>query len=140
MGTKQSEPGAHGQVVASETETETGLNQAIIMGQFVAEPEFRTLPSGSVAASFALRVRSSTAKTTSVPVVWYDPPKRLGTWTVGEMVIVRGSVVRRFFQAARGLGSSTEVVVRDGERARHHVKSQTIRDRGASELRTVADE
>ena len=138
MGTKQSEPGTYEQNIAGETEA--GLNQAVIIGQFVAEPEFRTLPSGSVAASFALRVRSSTAKTTSVPVVWYDPPKRLATWTVGEMVIVRGSVIRRFFQAARGLGSSTEVVVRDGERARHRAKSHTVLDRGASELRTAADD
>ncbi len=113
------------------------LNQSTIVGQLVAIPDRRTLPSGSVAASFSLTVRVAGAKTTSVPIVWYDPPKRIDTWVDDDLVVVRGAVVRRFFQSAGGLGSSTEVVVDEAELWRHRAKAQRLFDACASSLRSV---
>jgi hypothetical protein len=105
---------------------ETGVNLALLVGQIVAEPESRTLPSGSCAVSFSLTVRTPGAKTTSVPAVWYDPPKRVLRWASGSMVIAQGSVVRRFFQTGAGLGSATEVVVERAELIRHHGKTAAL--------------
>lgn len=102
------------------------LNLALIVGQLVAEPETRTLPSGSVAASFSLTVRTKGNKTTSVPAVWYDPPKRMLRWGPGEHVIASGAVVRRFFRGAGGLGSATEVVVEQAELVRHEAKTARV--------------
>ena len=98
-------------------------NMALVIGRLVAEPESRTLPSGSIAASFSLTVRSTGEKTTSVPAVWYDPPKRVLKWVAGERVVAHGSVVRRFFRGAGGLGSATEVVVHQAELERHSAKA-----------------
>lgn len=136
MGTKES----HGSKQQTRTsridgaETETAvvndttaaLNESTIVGRLVAEPEFRDLPSGVVAASFSLTVRAPGEKTTSVPIVWYDPPKRLNSWAVDETAVVRGAVVRRFFQTGGGLGSSTEVVVRNAELWRHRAKAAAV--------------
>lgn len=113
----------------NDAAAETGVNVALLVGQLVAEPESRTLPSGSCAVSFSLTVRTPGTKTTSVPAVWYDPPKRVQRWASGDLVIAQGSVVRRFFQTATGLGSATEVVVQCGELIRHHGKAAALRQR-----------
>jgi len=114
-----------------------GVNQSLLMGEIVAEPECRLLPSGSTALSFSLTVRVRDAKTTSVPVVWYDPPKAAGSWTGGDLVIVHGSVVRRFFRGGGGLGSSTEVVVKRAALHRQRSKRHAVISRAMADLHTA---
>lgn len=113
------------------------LNEAVIVGSISGEPERRTLPSGSVALSFSLTVRVPGERTTSVPVVWYDPPKRVDAWSTGDVVAVRGSVVRRFFRGAGGLGSSTEVVVRRGDLWRRKRAVSTVLAASLDRLRST---
>ena len=102
------------------------MNLAVLVGQITAEPESRDLASGIVALSMSVTVRNAGDKTTSVPVVWYDPPKRAISWSVGDEVTLCGRVVRRFFRGGRGLGSSTEVVVTHGELTRHRARSARV--------------
>ncbi len=46
--------------MGSESSAEfEGLNESIVCGQLVVEPEMRELQSGSVAASFSLTVRQA---------------------------------------------------------------------------------
>ncbi len=123
LGVSATQPGAS---QADQAPVEEGLNLALLIGQLVADPESRTLPSGSRAVSFSVTVRTPGAKTTSVPVVWYDPPKRVMRWASGDVVIAQGSVVRRFFQTGAGLGSATEVVVQRAELIRHHGKTAAL--------------
>jgi len=104
----------------------TGTNEAIISGQLVSEIERRVLPSGSVAASFSLTVRRPGEKTTSVPLCWFDPPTRIDNWTIGEMVVARGQVVRRFYRGGQGLVSATEVVVVEAHPARHRSRASKV--------------
>lgn len=103
-----------------------GVNEAVVYGQLVTEPEYRELPSGSRAASFSLTVRRPGEKTTSVPISWIDPPARLEAWQVGDMIVARGPVVRRFYRSAGGLASATEVVVARAELARHRAKANKV--------------
>ena len=129
MGSKLSSTGAAAKTMSSkaaQASSNADTNIALVIGALVAEPETRTLPSGSVAASFSVTVRTLGEKTTSVPMVWYDPPKRLFRWTPGEQVITHGSVVRRFFRSTGGLGSATEVVVQSAELMRHETKGARL--------------
>ena len=105
------------------------INVVLVAGRLVHDPESRTLPSGSVAVSFSMTVRTPGEKTTSVPAVWYDPPKRVLRWSAGDDVVTQGAVVRRFFRTGAGLGSATEVVVQRGELARHLRKASAVRQR-----------
>ncbi len=142
MGTKQStttRPEISKADATNAKETGSGMNQAIIVGEMIAEPERRTLPSGTAAASFSLTVRSAGRKTTSVPIVWYDPPKRMASWKLGDMIAVRGSVVRRFFRGGGGLGSSTEVVVEQAELVRQGTKLVALLNRTCDELTQFSD-
>jgi len=116
-----------------------GVNEAIVCGQLVAEPEMREMPSGSSAASFSLTVRRVGEKTTSVPVTWFDPPARLASWSVGDMIVCRGPVVRRFYQTGGGVGSATEVTVREAHLARHPRTAQKVVQKTATELSGLID-
>lgn len=120
-----------GEAVAAEA---SDHNQAVVAGTVSAEPQRRELPSGSVAVSMSVRVRNVGQPTTSVPVVWYDPPKRMQRWVAGDDVVLRGRIVRRFFRGAGGLGSSTELVVEAGELRRHRAKAVALVDRATDQL------
>lgn len=103
---------------SDETHEVTSLahcNEALIVGQLVTEPVSRALPSGTEIYSFSLTVRSPVEAVTSVPCVWFDPPKRVGRWTTGTALVVRGRVVRRFYRAGGATGSRTEVAVVDAQ-------------------------
>ena len=88
------------------------------MGELYAAPQWRELASGAVTASFSLLVRSD-GPTTSVPIVWFDPPKRITTWQPGDRIAVSGSVARRFFRSQGRTVSITEVNVKTAELERH---------------------
>ena len=83
-------------------------NLAVIVGELVTDPISRTLPGGAVAMSFSLTVRSPGRATTSVPLVWYDPPARVTSWAPPRQILAIGSVVRRFYQSGGRTGSTTE--------------------------------
>jgi len=110
------------------------LNSTTIIGSLSAEPDYRILPSGVTAASFSVTVRAAGEKTTAVPVVWYDPPKRFQTWQPQDDIVISGSVVRRFYRGAGGLGSSTEVVVRRGELVRRVAPAMKLLARDLEQL------
>lgn len=95
----------------TDKEATSEVNISLVAGTLASEPEERVLPSGTRAVSFSLTVRAAKAKTTSVPMVWFDPPKRIIQLSVGDRVVAVGSVVRRFYRSGGGLGSATEVVV-----------------------------
>lgn len=115
--------------VASSTRTETltpCCNQALVIGELVTEPEFRTLPGGSELMSFSLTVRADGEITTSVPLVWFDPPERAKRWQLGDHVLATGPVVRRFYQAGGFTRSRTDVSVRSAELVRNRKRVQRI--------------
>lgn len=116
-----------------------GVNEACVVGQLVGEPERRVLPSGTIAMSFSLTVRSPGIKTTSVPMVWYDPPNRFDRWCIGDNIVARGPVVRRFFRSAGGLASATEVVVEKAELTRHRAKAARVLASAQRRLATIAE-
>ena len=99
---------------------ELGLNLAVIWGTCSAPPEIRTLESGSRVASVAVRTpahatpghrgRASSTTATSVPVTVWDPPAWVETLDAGDVVVVVGSVRRRFFATRTGArGAKAEV-------------------------------
>jgi hypothetical protein len=94
-----------------DAELPIACNQALIIGELVTEPETRSLPGGTELLSFSLTVRRQGAQTTSVPMVWYDPPKRVQSWKLGVHIVATGSVVRRFYRAGAVTASRTEVTV-----------------------------
>jgi len=120
-----------------ESARPSGVNLSMVSGEIVTNVDTRVLPSGVTALSFSVTVRVLDEKTTSVPVVWYDPPKAAQRWGAGDRVIVHGSVVRRFFRGGAGLGSSTEVVVKHGALIRHRSKSRAVALRAAAIIETA---
>jgi len=101
-------------------------NRAVIVGDLVTTPESRTLPSGGQLISFSLTVRLDGVASTSVPMVWYDPPSRTSRWRAGEAIVAAGSVVRRFYQAGGSVGSRTEVTVSHAHQARFKAARQIV--------------
>lgn len=111
----------------ADVQAETpAANRAVIIGDLVGPPEFRTLPSGGQLASFSLTIRKPGIASTSVPLVWYDPPARIGRWRSGETVVAAGAVVRRFYQAGGSVGSRTEVTVAHAYPARFKASRQIL--------------
>src|SRR6478609_11183779 len=68
----------------------------------------RTLSSGSEMLSLELTTVTESGQT-SVPVAWFDPPAGAEP-AIGEELVVRGTVRRRFFRTGAGTQSRTEVV------------------------------
>jgi len=117
-----------------------GVNQSLVLGELRTESEQRLLPSGTVAMSFALTVRVPGEPTTSVPMVWYDPPQRAQQWKVGDQIVAVGVVTRRFFRGGGGLGSSTEVVVSRAQNRRHENKVASMVSAWRSSIDTICGE
>lgn len=124
---------------AGVTDGGAELNTSLVLGTLAGEPEERLLPSGTRAVSFSLTVRSTVAKTTSVPMVWFDPPKRFSQLKVGQRVLARGSVVRRFYRSGSGLGSATEVVVADAAKA-ESARARRVASQAATAVASVLTE
>jgi hypothetical protein len=95
-----------------DEEAAVGLNLAIVWGPCSGAVEVRTLDSGTRVASLAVRTpptpsrgrrRATSTTATSVPVTVWDPPTWVDTLEAGDVVVVVGTVRRRFF-ATRGGG------------------------------------
>jgi single-strand DNA-binding protein len=85
-------------------------NLVVLRGHISSPPKQRELPSGSILLGLEVTTAPPAA---SVPVVWFDPPRRCGLDTetpVGTEVLVTGHVRRRFFRAGGATQSRTEVV------------------------------
>lgn len=85
----------------------SGLNLVVLAGRLSSAPVERSLASGSVLWSLEVTTETDTG-TCSVPVVWFDPAAP-PAFDVGDAVLVRGTVRRRFFRSAGGTQSRTEV-------------------------------
>jgi single-strand DNA-binding protein len=85
------------------------MNVVVLQGTLSSEPVVRELRSGSVVWSFEVTTRDDEGAASSVPVSWFDPASP-PEWGPGDEVVVRGAVRRRFFRAAGGTQSRTEVV------------------------------
>jgi len=85
------------------------MNLVVLSGHLSSEPVVRELQSGSVLMSFELTTRVEEASV-SVPLVWFDPPKKVAV-AAGDEIVAVGTVRRRFFRAGGATQSRTEVVV-----------------------------
>ena len=84
------------------------MNVVVLRGRLSSASTRRTLSSGSELLSLEL-ITSTEAGQISVPVAWFDPPADADP-AVGEELLIRGVVRRRFFRTAAGTQSRTEVV------------------------------
>lgn len=90
-------------------------NLVLLRGHLSSPPRRRELPSGSALLTLEITTRSpdGDGAAVSVPVVWFDPPKRCSldtTTPVDTEVVVTGHVRRRYFRAGGVTQSRTEVV------------------------------
>ena len=111
------------------------MNIVILRGVLSSAPRVRELPSGSEIWSYEVTTGNGDERRQSSPVSWLDParPPKL---SIGDEVVVVGSVRRRFFRTPSGSASRTEVVAnvvgRAGSARVVKAASQAI-DRAASE-------
>ena len=89
-------------------------NVTVVVGTVHSEPLERALPGGGMVVQFDITTRIHTdgrQLKVSVPVAWNDPtPAQLGVVAPGEVVVVVGTVRRRFFRVGGVTQSRTEVV------------------------------
>ncbi len=115
-------------------------NQSIIVGDLVQLPETTELPSGDSLVSFSITVRAEGAKTTSVPLTWFDPPQKVFRWKEGDRIIAIGPVVRRFYRQAGFTRSRTDVAVTHAERLSQTKRAATVLQRALEPLQAMAGE
>ena len=107
-------------VPALDPDPDVGLNLAVVWGPCSTGAEVRCLESGSRVASLAVRTpasgtmrgrgRNLNTTATSVPITVWEPPAWVETLEPVDVVIVVGSVRRRFFATrAGGRGAKSEV-------------------------------
>lgn len=99
----------------------TELNIAAALGTITNDPVVRELPSGSALLSMSVTVRSSTSASTSLPIVWFDPPAKAQRLKKGDHVLAVGRLSRRFFRAGGSTQSRTELVAERIETTRAKV-------------------
>jgi single-strand DNA-binding protein len=85
------------------------MNVVAVSGHLSSEPTVRELQSGSVLMTFELTTRVDEVGV-SVPLVWFDPPKKVAV-AAGDEIAAVGTVRRRFYRAGGVTQSRTEVVV-----------------------------
>ena len=84
------------------------MNVVILRGRLSSVSARRILSSGSELLSLEITTVTESGQT-SVPVAWFDPPAGAEP-AIGEELVVRGTVRRRFFRTGAGTQSRTEVV------------------------------
>ena len=100
----------------------TTRNEVLLVGRLSIVPEERELPSGDVIVTFRVVVdRPPTRKGEQASRVTVDSldcvarsratRRTVQSWRAGDVVEVEGSLRRRFFRGAGGLGSRYEVEV-----------------------------
>lgn len=86
------------------------MNIVLLRGRLSSEPRSRALPSGSRLVSYEVTTDISAGRRSSVPVVWFDPPRATPELTAEDEVLVAGEVQRRFFRTGGVTQSRTQVV------------------------------
>jgi len=115
------------------------MNLVLLRGRLSSEPRSRVLPSGSSLVSYEVTTDISAGGRSSVPVVWFDPPRTTPELVAGDDVVVAGEVQRRFFRTGGVVQSRTQVVasrvvpVRRAGQARRLVAAQAASLEGARE-------
>ena len=84
------------------------MNITVLHGTLSSEPKHRLLPSGDELITYEVTTELADGAA-SVPVAWLRPSRPPAVAT-GDAVVVIGHVRRRFFRAASGAASRTEVV------------------------------
>ena len=84
------------------------MNVVILRGRLSSVSARRTLSSGSELLNLELTTVTDTGQT-AVPVAWFDPPTG-AELQIGDELVVRGTVRRRFFRTGGATQSRTEVV------------------------------
>ncbi len=108
------------------------MNIVVLSGHLSSPPQPRLLASGSVL--WSLEVTTATDEGAwSVPVAWFDPPSE-PAFARGDVVVVVGSVRRRFFRGAAGTQSRTEVVATDVVPATARKRVERLLQREVSRL------
>jgi single-strand DNA-binding protein len=102
------------------------MNVVVLRGVLSSGPTSRGLPSGTVLATYEVTTRAEGGAAESVPVTWFDPPRRSTTLPAGTEVVVAGRVGRRFFRTAGGTASRTEVVATGVIPARQRVRAAKL--------------
>lgn len=86
------------------------MNVVILRGTLSRPPAVREMPSGDQVVALDVTTRPAEGRAESVPVAWFNPPRRVLALAAGTEVVVTGRVRRRFFQATGATVSRTEVV------------------------------
>lgn len=107
---------------------ENNENAVLLRGRVSSGPERRELPSGAEIVTVRLSVsRSPTPMTrgSKQSVDWVDcvawggtPRRSVASWSVGDVVEVRGALRRRFYRGAQGTATRLELEVLRGRRVR----------------------
>jgi hypothetical protein len=84
------------------------MNVVVLRGRLTSASARRTLSSGAELLNLEITTSTDVGQMT-VPVAWFDPPIDHEP-AIGEELVVRGTVRRRFFRTAAGTQSRTEVV------------------------------
>jgi single-stranded DNA-binding protein len=114
------------------------MNVVVLEGRLSGPPQERVLASGSRVLSLQLTMdrRPDQRAADSVPVAWFDPKGSQFDFEDEQRLVVVGRVVRRFFQAASGVQSRTEVVA---ERVIPATRKASVRTALASVVQQIAD-
>lgn len=96
-----------------------GHNRVDLRGQVTGDPHLREFESGSQLITFNVRAPGTDGRSTSVPVSVWDPKAAVRRVASGDVVVVTGSVVRRFWaDSGGGRRSVVEVVAETVTRER----------------------
>ena len=97
-------------------------NLVVLRGRVSSEPTARELPSGSVVTNIELTTPTDDGAV-SVPVVIAGA----ASYSLGDELVVVGSVRRRFFRAGGATQSRTEVVASEIVRAKSRSVARLVR-------------
>lgn len=86
------------------------VNVVVLAGTVSAEPVSRTMPSGDRVTEVRLSVPEEGKRLLPLPVAIWGDVADLPVIGRGDVVMVTGSLVRRFYRSGAGARSLTEVV------------------------------
>jgi hypothetical protein len=86
------------------------MNLVVVRGRMAAEASWSTTRTGTVLCTFDLHVGAGRDRTV-VPVTWSDPPAAAAArLSVGDELVVRGRVAKRFISGPGGVRARTDVL------------------------------
>jgi hypothetical protein len=101
------------------------MNVVVLRGQMAAEVGWFETRTGERIAAFDLVVVTGAGRD-RVPVSWSDPPSWAAELAVGDELVVRGRVRKRFARSATGSRPFTDVVVDQVVRASRRAGVQRL--------------